>query len=241
MPRSEPTDVDLRFCETHVTMKLVLHDGTIYRLASASLTFVDEEDGQFNYLAHLMKDSEVKTTLTSLADQASVGAQNVDRELGLTINDVSQTITNSKVTFSKVFRQDGGTWDRKVLLEGVVADVQIDENLAEIKIVSDVAPNVAFIGTRQVQEKCPLVFKGHACGYVGPLTTCNKVFDSPDGCAGRNNQPRFGGAKDSGELSRPVIGDIDTEIGDAERRRGRLGYPDPINGRHPQLVELGLF
>jgi hypothetical protein len=242
MPRSTPTDVDLSFCETHVTIKLVLHDGTIYRLGSATLNFISEADGEYNYVAHLMKDSEVKTSLTSLADQANVAAQNVDRELGLTINDVSQTITNAEVTFSKVFRQSGGTWDRKVLLTGVVAHVDINENTAEIKIVSDVAPNVAFIGTRPVQEKCPLIFKGRACGYVGALTTCNKVFDSPDGCLGRNRQFRFGGAKDKGELNRPYNGDIDTEIGDSNRfRRNRIWYPDPIDGRHSQLVELSLF
>lgn len=242
MPRSNPTDVDLKFCETHVTLKLVLNDGTIYRLASATLTFVDEADGQYNYVAHLMKDSEVRTSLTSLADQAQVSSQNVDRELGLTINDVSQTLTNANATFSKVFMQDGSTWDRKVLLEGVVANAEIDENLAEIKIVSDVAPNVAFIGTRPVQEKCPLIFKGRACGYVGPLTTCNKVFDSADGCLGRNNQPRFGGAKDSGELSSPILRGIDIPVGGGNIRGGGDGtiyfYPDPVGGRHRQLEQL---
>jgi hypothetical protein len=245
MPRTSPTDVDLSFCETHVAVRLELHDGTVYRMASATLNFIDEVDGQYNYVAHLMKDSDVKATLTTLADQANIAAQNVDRALGLTINDPSQTISNASVTLSKVFKQTGGTWDRKVLLQGVVAHVDVDENLCEIKIVSDVAPNVAFISTRSVQEKCPLIFKGRACGYVGALTTCNKIFDSQDGCAGRERQFRFGGAKDKGELDRPIRGGIDTTIGEGGGTTrfpegGNRHYPDPINGRHAQ-VDFDLY
>jgi hypothetical protein len=73
------------------------------------------------------------------------------------------------------------------------------------------------------------------------LTTCNKIFDSNDGCAGRNRQFRFGGAIDKGELERPFNGDIDTEIGDLGRFRRGQRFPDPINGRHQYLTELNLY
>jgi hypothetical protein len=220
-------------------MKAVLSDGTVYRLASADLMYVPEGDGQqYHYLAHLVRDSEVRQTLLRTADQASVSAQNVDRELGLTINDVARTLSGANVTFSKVFSADGEEFQRKVLLEGVITSSEVGENVVEIQIVSDVAPNVAFIGTRPVQENCPLVFKGLRCGYTGPLTTCNKEYDSPDGCAGRNRQHRFGGAKDKGELAeRITLGD--GGLGEGDLRRGhRSSYPDPRDGRWQLPIDV---
>jgi hypothetical protein len=337
MPRTNPIGVDLRFAESHVTMKAVLSDGTVYRLASASLTvgsignptelpslttlpfggqvpggqyqvgytFVtpygetalsptynlvfagtrsirlflptlpagvtgvrwyiseaspngtlrlisetsdtllivtalptsDQPTPPLNstagelYLAYLMRDSEVRQTLLRTADQVAVDVQNVDREIGLTVNDVARTLSGADVTFSKVFSSDGSIWQSKVLLIGIITSAEVDENVVAIQVVSDIAPNVAFIGTRPVQENCPLVFKGRACGYTGPLTTCNKEYDSPDGCAGRQRQHRFGGAKDKGELERPVtLGQDGFGEGDNPRRRRPL-FPDPVNGR----------
>lgn len=416
MARSDPSVNNLSWCESQVVVRAILPNGTTLRLGTATLSNIPEEDSlQYSYEGKIMKDSSVRISTTQSANQASLDAENVDKQLGLTINDVSSTLLGAKIVCSKVFANPldinpihmnpelwyagrtikdvrpntifpsltdlsgngrdavgsglftyrginghntvtfnsstsmnvvdsfplaqvfvvfnsptptfsasgsilgsantafkfaGGTsqfagplpsavrkngialsspydlgditkttiltiytnspndvrsyflnsqdgvkmnlnvaevigfypalsdrdtqkieaflhdtygqilpytpdrgWDRKVLLVGEISGVDIDENIASIKIVSDIAPNVAFIASRSVSTHCPLVFKGVACGYSGPLTTCNKVYISDGGCSGRSNQHRFGGVVITGELPTIVSGGIDTGIG----------------------------
>lgn len=415
MSRSNP-NVDLNWCESHVIIKAVLADGTVLRLGTATLANVLESDGnEYQYIAKLTKDSELRSSITQATNQLSVGAENVDKVLGLSINNINTVLSGAKVIASKVFsnaynmnigeynpklwfsartiknvapnqivngwtnasdgepnatgtailrwakidgknalefnsartmnitdnfplaqvfavfklpetnfsdsgsilgssvpafkfssgtnnftsplpssvrangtelsspysvpnlsttqilnvktsnpesirsysinNQDGvrmnfflseligfttllspqeeqtvefilsntygiqlpyipsRTWESKVLLVGEIAKAEIDEGTVDINIVSDIAPNVAFLANRPLQSHCPLVYKGRACGYSGPLATCNKLYDSIDGCSGRNNQHRFGGLVIKGELPSPIVGGIDTTIG----------------------------
>lgn len=417
MPRTEPT-VDLQFCETHVIIKAKLLNGETIRLGSAKLANVPEPDGnQYAYEAKIIKDSEVRQTTTQGANQASIDAENVDKELGLSINDVNTVLTGASVFCSKVFapilshdlntflptfwydgvdikdvapntnvatwpdksingrnttgngllkwkqingynavqfdasrtmtipgsfsvaqvfavfrspqpqfsasgsllstspdaffvlggtsefggvvplavRDNGNVlgnpfnlgnlttthivniqtanpsvarsyqinspngpsfylselvgfpavlntqqeqeveyilarkygvelpynlvrpWQPKVLLTGIISQAEADENTVSIKIVSDIAPNVAFMTNRPVTDHCSLVYKGNRCGYVGPLATCNKLYESDGGCSGRQNQHRFAGIVDKGELVAPIPGDVDTTIGYGNR------------------------
>jgi hypothetical protein len=429
MPRTDPNVTTLAYCESHVVMKAILADGTILRLGTGTLANVPEDDSlKYSYVGKILTDSQVKISTTQAANLFSVDAENIDKQLGLTINDVNTTLHGAKVIASKVFSdpysldigsfsprlwfkgstirgtlpnenfsewkdisgfqsdaegtasfhwkaingvhaadfdfgkfmtisgsfplaqvflvfksnankfatsgsilgsssppfrfaanstefaaplptsvrsngvvlpspynlgditttkivniktndpnairtyflnsQDGlrlsfslseiigfseqlspqeeqnveyilarnygiqlpytpsRTWDRKVLLVGEIASVELDEKLARIKIVSDIAPNVAFIAGRTVGTICPLVFKGTRCGYSGPLTTCNKIYVSEGGCSGRNNQHRFGGVVIEGELNRIVPGGIDTTVGDFDRFRTGGTFPN---------------
>jgi hypothetical protein len=435
MSRSEP-NVDLTWCESHVIIKAILPDGTTLRLGSATLSNIPEPDtNQYSYVAKIINDSQVKISTTRTADQMSFNAENVDKELGLTLNNTNTVLTGAKVTCSKVFtqienavnplnfnpvlwydiaklralpnsvvatlpdlsaanhdaiatgspiykvrkingraaieltpsdyftindsfvmkhifamfiganstfdkgsiigsnteanrlfgfadnttqmdspfpiavRKNGGvitspfdlvdietpmflniktnnptavrpyyinsmegfktefflteligfeqdldatseqaieayfatkygqplpytptrTWESKVLLTGEIAHVDATAEEVSIKIVSDTAPNVAFIATRQVQKHCPLIFKGEACGYSGPLTTCNKVYESEDGCSGRQNQHRFGGVVVKGELGRIIHGGLDVDV-EGDERFPRRTYND-MDGR----------
>lgn len=444
MPRIEPTGIDLKWCESHVILKAILPDSTVLRLGSAQLSHIPEEDENlYSYEAKITKDAQIKITTTGEANQAGIEAENVDKELGLTLNNVSSTLIGAKIICSKVFapvqnsrnpsevdglaiwyaadkvsalpnatistwndlsensrdttvngsapsfilnqinglpiirfttgkamnipgsfalaqvfivfksadntfptwsllgaspapftfstgttamtspfptavRKDGSTlaspfdltsitnkmilnvktndptnvrsyiinklgsttanvdiaeiigfttalpseeeqyveaylsekygfalpyvpfktWDRKVLLVGEISGVNVTDNTASISIVSDIAPNVAFISARPIQTHCPLIFKGTACGYSGPLTTCNKLYDSEDGCAGRANQHRFGGIVTKGELPSIIPGGIDTIIGDGSGDRFRpYRY---YGGREIPLLELGV-
>ncbi len=440
MARTDPA-TNLTLCESHVVVKATLSDGTILRLGSATLTNVIEEDSSgYSYVAKIIRDSQLKMSSTNAADQMSVGAENVDKELGLTINDQSKSLVGAKVICSKVFaeienevdvlgyspaayfdagklgvtqnlsqddaistwedlsgnlhngnttgsiffkrrvingrpsvlfsdndmtidgvfpvaqvfavfrsissvfdrgsivgsnsfanrlfgfqnettqmeapfprsvRKNGAdlsspfdlgditqpiilnvktnnptavrqyfinnmeglrtgfnlselimfgtdlsaedeqhiesylarkygvtlpyviprTWDSKVLMHGEISNVEASSEEVTIKIVSDIAPNVAFIAGRPVQALCPLIFKGDRCLYSGPETTCNKLYISEGGCSGRNNQHHFGGAVIKGEVGVIVHGGIDTYIGDEERYNYYGHYPDPVSGR----------
>jgi len=344
MARTEPT-VNLKWCETHVVMKAILSNGTTLRLGSAKLEAISESAGSFDYEAKITKDSQVKISTTRSADQVTLNVENVDKELGLTLNDINSTLLGAKVTCSKVFSDiaqnikatgqitftgtpsngntitiggitftfrtgtatgtkdilingtsgtatntaaklnastippiymaaysaaagvvnieynlggsegnaftlaksgtnislsgstlTGGdnatkTWERKVLLTGEIANVDANQNEVTIKIVSDTAPNVAFISARPVQDSCPLIFKGEACGYTGILTTCNKLYESDGGCSGRNKQSRYGGIVVKGELPKVITGDIDTEVEVNNRLSIGPHYPNLVNGR----------
>jgi hypothetical protein len=433
MARTDPS-VNLSWCESHVVMKAVLANGEVLRLGTGTLTNVEEEDSlKYSYEAKILKDSQVRLSTTQSANLLNVDAENVDKELGLTINDVNSTLQGAKITASKVFsdiysldisdfspriwfngdkirgflpnqtvtswedlsgnnsnasgtavfswktingrhalsfsnndamgifgsfplaqvfvvfksdfpsfvgsgsilgsltpafkfanntteftspfpsgvrsnglelvspfpigdltqtkilniktssptttrnyiinNQDGvrmdfklaeligftnelspaeeqnveyilsrkygvnlpyvptRTWDRKILMVGEISGVEVNENIVRIKIVSDIAPNVAFIAARPVGTNCPLVFKGVRCGYSGPLTTCNKVYISEGGCSGRENQHRFGGVVIEGELNRIIPGDIDTTIGNPSRFWDGNHYPEVFRNR----------
>jgi hypothetical protein len=437
MSRSNPLVSSLAFCESHVILRAILANGEVLRLGTGTLHNIPEEDSlKYSYVGKILKDSQVKVSTTQAANTFSADAENVDKELGLTINDLNSTLQGAKIVASKVFsdpysmsvgefspriwhrgndikgflpnenittwkdlsghesnatgnasfgwkringknvatfdsnkfmtidgtfalaqifavfksdlsafngsgsilgsttvafkfatntvqfgppfpssvrsngeelsspynleditttkilniktnepdavrgyfiNNQGGvkinfhlaeligfstqlspieeqnieyilaksygvqlpytisrTWDRKVLLVGEIDSVEIDENIARIKIVSDIAPNVAFIAARPVGTNCPLVFKGIACGYSGPLTTCNKKYISEGGCSGRNNQHRFGGVVIEGELNRIIPGGIDTTIGDSSRFRNRETFPELE--RHREII-----
>jgi hypothetical protein len=400
MARMDPDNFDLTNGETHVAVRVVLHDGQVKRYGSAKMRAVLERDdpsARHYYEAHIQRDSDVTSSLLRVADTASVSVQNVDRQIGITLNDPAQTLTGAKVKVYKVFMPElprlptwtlrngfvqdpdlslrktsgGGDWatqggssesflpaggsleftipginygemvvglssnslftfgqmeyavhvrraidgtnaqqlrlmeggaqigawrpysagDPVVLhhdglavqfyhkgtyvataptpppgqlfvtvsannigdrvppvyirrgnpvghemLTGEISDMQIDEETGELKVVADLSPGVAYISTRPVQKNCPLVFKGERCGYVGPLTTCNKIYESEDGCSGRNRQHRYGGVIVRGELNRIIPGSLDMPYDYPGRfpHGGRYPYyPDPIDGRYP--------
>jgi hypothetical protein len=428
MSRSEP-NVNLNYCESQVVIKAVLADGTVLRLGTGSLENVPESDGSnYGYLGKIIRDSDVRTSTTTSANQIQLDTENVDKVLGLTINNLESTLIGAKVVCSKVFTdiatadlnqfnpafwfegfnildvspnqnfsvwpdksgnarhasgqaifkwkaingyngvQFGATdemvipgsfplaqvfavfstpnstwsnsgsiigaspntfgfvsgsnifgsplpgivrnngailtspyaldldrsanllnvfvnnptiprnykinnlggvhtdftlsglvgfstaltsqqtqlvehvlarryqiempykrdklWERKVLLTGEIATARVNEETVSITILSQTAPNVAFIAARPVQSKCSLPFKSRACGYVGPLVVCNKTYDSEDGCAGRGRQFRYAGLVIKGEINTPISGGIDTVVGTPERYWPGDYYPD---------------
>jgi hypothetical protein len=218
--------VNLKKCETQVSARLTLVDGTLIRIASAELSFAEEDSSIYTYEAKITSDAELNAAITKSADGTSLEATNVDKEIGLTINESITSLLGAKVTFCKVFRPDtGGTWENKVLLQGEIANAVINETVVKLTIVSDTSPNLAFISTRPIQAACPLVFKGKACGYTGSLTTCDHLYDSDAGCAGRNNQHRYGGVANKGDLAEIVpVGITGFNDGDGRLPTDRREY-----------------
>lgn len=79
-----------------------------------------------------------------------------------------------------------------VLLSGVVTASRQGSSLLELE-VSTRAGQSPLLASRPITSRCSWSFRSPECGYTGPETTCNKTYDDPEGCAGRFNQPRFGG------------------------------------------------
>lgn len=43
------------------------------------------------------------------------------------------------------------------------------------------------------RNTCRWAYRGAECGYTGPLPTCDRTWDSSNGCLAHSNQARFGG------------------------------------------------
>jgi len=205
----------MSWVESHDIVRIEFPDGAVKRFGTGKMDnvplLIHTDLGMVtdtgNYLAHLLQSSSTRQTLTQAADKVTVSIQNVDRAIGLTINNVATSLVGASAVFAKVFKDPNtGLWKSSPLCYGEIADVKINESTAGVTIVSDTAPNVRFLTNRPVAKTCPLAFKGVACGYSGPLTTCNKKRDDPDGCSGRDNVHRFGGFVAEGELTEPVVG-----------------------------------
>jgi hypothetical protein len=123
---------------------------------------------------------------------------------------------------------EGHAFQRKEILSGEIWDAPVDEDAVEVTLVGELSSGLAFIADRPLQSTCPLIFKGAECGYSGSHTSCNKIYDSPDGCAGRNWQHRFGGVIVRGELSRVIVGGIGGEFIDPD---GTIRWTPP-GGRY---------
>lgn len=400
MARTNPTNVNLKWCETHELLKAVLPDGTVYRLGTADLDVEGE-----HYVGDLKATGGAKQSATRSHDRLTVGIQNADRVMGLTINQFSRTLVGASITFSRAFRNveiewldnenyitndpnmrgyatkqfnagwgtllrsaeefgwqsepdkesaeishvllsvnqrvrfgfsddDGNSWlfeidngtlstlvngvvqhtlpakvgdklrmfpwaeaavrmvverndynqlgvypvlmetynspeivyplyaamdihdldttfgsldivghqfQRKEIMSGEIWEAPVDEDAVEITLVGELSSGLAFIADRPLQSTCPLIFKGVECGYSGSLTSCNKIYDSPDGCAGRNMQHRFGGVIVRGELTRPIIGGVGEFIDPNGNLvwippggRGRMPFDDRI----PRIADL---
>jgi phage-related protein len=46
---------------------------------------------------------------------------------------------------------------------------------------------------RQYRDRCPWVFKGKRCKYVGAATACDFTLNGPNGCRVKSNTKNFGG------------------------------------------------
>lgn len=187
--------------ESHTTLELSLPSDiapsqTLY-LATARLTI----DG-VRYDWHLRNGSTIKTSLTSAADRASVEIQNVDTVFGVDALRLADSLYGAKVKLGRYWRdlRSSATFQRN-LLTGLVASVEIDENVVRLGLVSDLYATINVGASEQVIRKCRWQvsgrFRGTECGYSGALLTCNGLYDSADGCEGRHGTPlkqaKFGG------------------------------------------------
>jgi hypothetical protein len=145
------------------------------------------------YESGLISTSGVKSSLGSSVDRIDITVQNADWRW-TKLNRQQHSALN-RVYVGRAFQPvRDGAWAHITLLSGIIVGIPSNESTATIQCISDLyaAPNVGAL--RQVAKSCQWKYKDpRTCGYTGPEPTCNKIFESPDGCLGRNNQHRYGG------------------------------------------------
>jgi len=190
---STPSELEIlgaAYHDSYWTLIAVFADaGIVASVAGTQLTV----DGVY-YDPGLISTSGLKASLGSSVDRVDVVVQNTDWRW----TRITATIRTSPVfcTVGRAIRQSrDGTWEHFKLLSGIVVSVVSNQATATIQCISDLyaAPAVGALGS--VSRSCRFKFKDpRTCGYSGATpTTCNKVFESADGCLGRNNQHRYGG------------------------------------------------
>lgn len=194
MPRKLPTglkelmSVRNRWAETHATLELRTKGGN-YWLATSELSV----DG-VGYQEDLRETGDFKQSLTSAIDRVDVKIQNVDLVFGLKFSGQIGALHGARAVVGRYWRDlRNGAEYHKRLLTGVVVSAPGDDESVTLTVVSELFASRQ-IGGRLVARNCQWRFKdATTCGYVGPLSLCNKLLTSADGCAGRARQFRMSG------------------------------------------------
>jgi hypothetical protein len=182
---------------SHTTLQVSIDNGDIlrnYRFASAELMI----DGSV-YEPLLRKGSQIKSSLTRTADQATVELDNVDTELGREFLSIGQALYGAETKIGRFWRDlDSGAEFHKVLLTGVLVGLHIDENVVRLSAVSEPYANISVGATRRVTNLCQWQFRDPTtCGYNGSELICNFMLNNSGGCEGRHGTPlkqaKFGG------------------------------------------------
>jgi hypothetical protein len=147
----------------------------------------------------------IKQSLGGNSDASSITLENVSQTLGVTLTDLDRTLDGADVVIKRAFLvdPDANTYETDELMRGVVDGVKIDEETVTLTVISDISKRTARVGNVQITQRCRHVFNvsgsgiGPSCNWQvaqgGDPLDCDLVFDSPNGCAGHNNQFHFGG------------------------------------------------
>jgi hypothetical protein len=160
------------------------------------------------YLPRLRSTGPVAMSLTRSADRVDVVVENIDRLTGNQLVAVQDVLYGSFAEFGRLWRdlRNPANVYQVTLLTGQVVAARASETEVQLTLMSDIYSSGAIAGQIIYGRSCPWTFKDAAtCAYAGPLATCNKLLDSPDGCAGRSNEFHFGGF--------PYIKSVDTISG----------------------------
>jgi hypothetical protein len=208
------------FLDSYLTLDVETTVGQVYRWAGTKLENVNGS----NYEPRIVRASgSLRQAINQSADRVEFTISNVDR---LISRAAGSGVKFGAATAGQVVRQfRTQVWQWHQLLTGIITSVSATDREATFELLSDIYASGLVGATAPVQRKCRHVFnapdpsdpnnmakrKGPDCGYTGMLFTCNKIFESPDGCLGRDNQHRYGGvlydtSKDSLILPPPVIG-----------------------------------
>jgi len=175
--------------ETHTTIHIAISNSDIirnYYFASAELTI----NGTV-YQPQLRRGSQIKSSLTRAADQATVDLQNVDTEIGREFLSLGQALFGSDTKVGRFWKDlDSGIERHRVLLTGVLVGLQINENSCQVTAVSEPYANISVGATRRVTNLCQSKFREpNTCGYSGNQLLCNLMLNHADGCEGRHGSP----------------------------------------------------
>lgn len=121
------------------------------------------------------------------------------------IGQVGRRVYPAPAVAQRNFQLSDGSYEAVVQLVGFAKFGTLDGEVARVSIVPDWAADGTDI-VEEVTQRCPLIYKGDACGTNDPSPTCSRLEDDTfNGCISKaaapviiditppNNRPRFGG------------------------------------------------
>ena len=170
------------------TLAATFPEGVTRRIAGTTITLNGER-----YEGEIVSTSGLRASLGTSVDRIDVTVQNVDWSWTKLAREPRTLLT--RVTVGRaIARAREGPWAHIIMLNGIIVSIPSNEQYATLQCISDLYAAPAIGAIRQIARPCQWKYKDpRTCGYTGPEPTCNKIFESADGCAGRNNQHRYGG------------------------------------------------
>lgn len=196
MPRQMPNGLQQwlatknKRAERHITAQISIVTTTLIRNYYYATGALDLNG--IKWLPQLRRDSQIKTSLTRSADQATVELQNVDTELGVAFLAIYKQLYGQEIKVGRYWKDlDSGAEFHKVFLTGVIIGLQVNQETVRLTAVSDAYASISVGATRRVALTCGWVFRDPStCGYNGTLQTCNYLLNHADGCQGRHGDPQ---------------------------------------------------
>ena len=150
------------------------------------------------YLPHLLDDFAVKYNQTLQSKPVTVKLQNVSLDMAAVLKAQQSNMQGVEVLLLRFFPAVN---DSVTLFNGVITQVEIDEQSVMLTLDSDLDPTASQIPKRQYSQLCIWNFKDSNCGYTDgvdpsdpstglPFTFCPKDLLS---CQARGRQQRFPG------------------------------------------------
>ncbi len=203
MPRNFPAGLNEllarpnRNIETHSTLTLfVPNEATTisYFFATANLVIRGVP-----FLGLLRETSAARSSLTRTVDRAELTIANEDTVFGRELIDIQEGLFGTEVRLGRYWRDvDSGVEFQRELLQGVVAGVDVNENVIKLSLVSDAYAAASIGASRRVTKSCQWRFRDPlTCGYAGAELVCNFLLNDTGGCQGRHGDPlkraKYGG------------------------------------------------
>lgn len=177
--------------ETQTAVNIRLADGSVLRLATAAFSF-----GGNSYSADLIAAGEIGQSLTAATNRVKIDIQNVDKILGKRA--AAGDFIGATCEIFRLFRDPAGTLATELqeLFRGRVIPGEINQTTLSLEALHDLEATGFVVAEWSLAGNCQFRFKqADTCGYIGPLTDCNKIRASDGGCRGRNNEHHFGGTE----------------------------------------------
>lgn len=191
------------WCKSYPLLEVLPNGGASWLyLSSAPIVF-----GPDVYDAKLVEVGRLHYSLYRAADGIGMSAQNVDKQLGLTLLQTESALDRAPAVYYRLYRhiRDASVQFKVTKLSGQIMSAKAGEKLVTFKVVSDVYACGEVGAVYDYQGNCTLVYNdpvrraGPDCAYTGALPTCDYTKDGANGCAahvnldGSPNTKHFGG------------------------------------------------
>jgi hypothetical protein len=141
------------------------------------------------YQARLIELDGISQSTGNESDEAQFTFGNADRVMRDVANDVD--LFRAEIAFS-LFHVGAGT--KLDLWKGNIVNWSCDSGPEFRVTAADGLYELSLpYPTRRISRTCWKQFKGPACPYSGPDTSCDKGFDTPNGCRAHGMDNYFGG------------------------------------------------